>query len=249
MKSHYPFPWTIIPDLVSAAIKKETRTFRFDSGKLITRISPPVVIIDAFNNPFEKPYLLTVNHYAHPGFSIMWAVIAISAYIPVDVHWIMTNAWVYPNPVQKMVLKPLSHIILSEIARIYKFSSMPPMPPSAADVTNRAVSIRKVFDFVRNTKLPVIGMAPEGRDMPYGVLGWPPPGTGRLILELSKRGLSIMPVGASEEENALHIRFGEPYELDILDGLSTTDLDRHISHTIMRQIANNIPFNLRGDFA
>ena len=179
----------------------------------------------------------------------MWAVIAINSYIPVDVHWIMTNAWVYPNPIQNMVLKPLSHMILSEIARIYNFTSMPPMPPSVADVPNRTMSIRKLFAFVRNTKVPIIGMAPEGRDMPCGVLGWLPAGTGRLILELSKRGLSIFPIGVYEEEHALQIKFGKPYNLNIPDGFSTMDLDKKVSQMIMHQIANNIPSRLRGDFA
>ena len=123
------------------------------------------------------------------------------------------------------------------------------MPPTVADVVNRAMSIRKLFSFVQNTKMPTVGIAPEGRDMPYGVLGWPPAGTGRLILELSKKGLSISPIGVYEEENRLHIRFGELYDLDIPDGSSNMDLDKQVSQTIMRQIASNIPSKLRGDFA
>ena len=122
MKPQYLFPLAIIPALVLAALKNNTRSFRHDSKYLVTKICPPVEFIC---NPIisqKKPLLITVNHYSHPGFSIMWAVIAISSYIPVDVHWIMTNTWDYRSPIPNMVLKPFNHMILSEIARIYNFS-------------------------------------------------------------------------------------------------------------------------------
>lgn len=249
MKPYYPFPWAILPGLISASLKVETRSFRVDSNKLLPKIYPPVIFIGNPEFSFEKPLLLTVNHYARPGFSIMWVVIAISSYIPMDVHWIMTNAWVYPNRIQNIGLKPLSHIILNKIAHIYKFTAMPPMPPTPADVVNRAMAVRKMFEFIRKAKMPVIGMAPEGRDMATGVLGWPPPGTGKLILELSQRGFSILPIGAYEEEGALCIRFGKPYELIVPAVIPATELDKYVSQTIMHQIAINIPVPLRGEFS
>jgi len=249
MKPQYPFPWAILPILISAALKAETRSFQVDSKRLLSNIYPPAVFIGNPEFSYNKPLLLTVNHYARPGFSIMWAVIAISSYIPMDVHWIMTNAWVYPNRIQNMVLKPLSHIILSEIAHIYKFTAMPPMPPMPADVANRAMAVRKIFGFIRKAKTQVIGMAPEGRDMAAGVLGWPPAGTGRLIFELSKKGFSILPIGAYEEEDTLHIRFGEPYELIIPGEIPAIEIDKYVRLIIMHQIANYIPYSLRGDFS
>jgi hypothetical protein len=248
MKVQYNFPWAIIPGLISAILRKSNRSFRVDTEYLMTRIYPPVDFIGSIKFLDEKPLLLTVNHYSHPGFSIMWAAIAISHHVPFDVHWLMTNAWVYPNPLQNMVLKPLSHWILGEISRIYQFTSMPPMPPTPADAANRVMAIRNLFDYARNIKMPVIGIAPEGRDIPDGILGWPPSGTGRLIFELSKKGFSILPIGAYEEGDTLHIRFGKPYKL-ITDRLLTSDLDKYVSRKVMCQIAKNVPRRLRGDFA
>jgi hypothetical protein len=248
MSPQYHFSWTIILALISAAVKRETRSFRTDSEYLITKIFPPVVFMGSNRIPCVKPILLTVNHYSRPGFSIMWVVIAISAYIPVDIHWIMTNAWEYPTYIQNIVFKPLSHFILSKIARIYGFTSMPPLPPSVDDQENSVISIRNLFEFIRSTKIPVIGMAPEGRDMPSGVLGNPARGTGKLIQELSKKGFLFVPVGAYEEDGALHIAIGDPYELIMPGEINPSEYDVYVSQMVMRKIAKLIPVRLRGNF-
>ncbi len=109
-------------------------------------------------------------------------MIALGAAINPEVHWITTDMLTFPGQPRGVFLRPLSHYFLSQIARIYSFTAMPPMPPDPFQVEERALAVRRVMDFVNSTTSPVIiGLSPEGQDFPAGRLGWPPPGSGRFI--------------------------------------------------------------------
>jgi len=49
------------------------------------------------------------------------------------------------------------------------------MPPRPRDVEARAASIRAVLDYAKQTKEPIIGLAPEGGDQVGGQLTMPIP--------------------------------------------------------------------------
>jgi hypothetical protein len=123
------------------------------------------------------------------------------------------------------------------------------MPPRPADVEARAAAVRAVLGHARRTREPVLGLAPEGRDPPSGVLTKPPPGLGRFALLLSKAGLVFYPVGAYEQDGAFHLRFGEPYRLSVRNDLPAEEQDQRAGQVIMRNLACLLPLDLRGEFA
>ena len=90
-------------------------------------------------------------------------------------------------------------------------------------------------------------MAPEGRDFPKGVLGWPPPGTKRLLVQLGRFVDHFVHVGVYEGNDQLVINFGEPIKITNLDHISM-DLENEISRQMMQAIARLLPERLRGEF-
>jgi hypothetical protein len=193
------------------------------------------------NIPACGPCLVTVNHYARPGFRAWWVALGISALLPFEVHWLVTAAWTYPDPLRRRTLTPATRWVLRRIAARYDFTSMPPMPPDPADVRARAEAVRRVLRFARSHPCPVIGLAPEGMDPADGRLGRPPPGAGRFIALLSGLGLPILPVGVCETQDRFCLHFGRLYRLELPAGLSPDDQDRVISRQVMGQIARLLP--------
>ena len=94
------------------------------------------------------------------------------------------------------------------------------MPPVPADAVDRALAVRHLFRYIQNAKKPVVGLAPEGMDFPGGILGWPPPGSGRVIpADYQPGGLAdFAPVGAYQEKGAFYLNFGALYRLEVVPG-------------------------------
>lgn len=244
----YPLSPRLVVSLVRDVLLQRPRSFRADARCLVARLSPPLRVLRAEHLPASGPCLLTVNHFARPGFRAWWIPLAISAQLSAEVHWISTIAWTFPNrPLAREVLMPASRWVLRRVANVYGFTAMPPMPPDPADVEARAQAVRHVLSVVRQSPHPIIGLAPEGRDAPDGSLLWPPSGAGRFILQLAKAGLPIIPIGAFEEE-AFCIRFGPAYHLPQFNGLPPDDRDREARRAVMRAIALLLPAPLRGEF-
>jgi hypothetical protein len=187
--------------------------------------------------------LLTVNHYYAADFRAWWFVLAISAVLPVEVHWVVTSGWTNSG-----WLTPFTHWLFPRGARLLGFTSMPAMPPNPAEVEARAEAVRRVLSYVRSTPSPVVGMAPEGRDIPGGVLGSLPSGVGRFLLLLSRDCPLVLPVGVWKQDGRINLRFGAPYHLALPGGLSANERDRQAGEIIMRRIAGLLPEHLRGEY-
>ncbi len=198
--------------------------------------------------PAAGPCLLLSNHYYRPGFDAWQRALAISAAVPVEVHWIITSALTYPGRLEDRVLGGLSRWYLARVARVYGFFGMPPMPPRPGDSQARMEAVRKVVAYARRTPSPVIGMSPEGRDILECRLGWPPPGAGRFVLHLAQLGLRLVPLGVYEEGGRLWLHFGPAFDLDLPTGLAPGDLDCRASRQVMQHIARLLPERLRGEF-
>jgi hypothetical protein len=232
-----------------AALRQEPRSFRMDAQALVAGLRPPLRVMGRRHLPGSGAYVITVNHYARPGFRAWWLPLAISSVVPVDVHWIMTAAWTFRNrPALRHLLAPLSRWTFRRVARVYNFTPMPPMPPDPREVLERAHAVRQVLAYVQQTRQPVIGLAPEGGDAPGGKLACPPSGSGRFVLQLAQRGLRLVPVGAYEADGALTLSFGPAYGLTIPAGLPARARDQYASRMVMRHIAAQLPLPLRGEF-
>jgi hypothetical protein len=224
------------------------RNFHRDAEACVQNLKPPLQVLGKENIPARGPCVLTVNHYHRPGFAAQWLALAIAAMIPVHVHWTMTGEFTsWPGPLAGLA----SRILLKRIARIYSFTTMPPMPPRPEDVQRRATAVRAVLEYVRQARDPVLGLAPEGYDPagPAGVLTRPAAGAGRFGLLLARAGLAFIPVGAYEAQGIFHLHFGQRYELKVEENLSADEKDMTATQIIMEKIAWLLPLHLRGEFA
>lgn len=248
MPPRYPFPWKIGFQLLRDAVLLRSRSALADSIACVGILDHQPRILNSINIPETGPCLLATNHYSRPGFHAWWIALGINAVIPVEVHWLMTAAWTFPESRLLQTFTPLTYWLFDRVARVYGFTTTAPMPPDPNQVEERARSVRKVLKFARESARPVIAIAPEGRDDPDGILGPPPAGMGRFIHQLAKHCQRIVPVGVYEDDRGLCICFGPAFELDPQPALSADLLDRRISGQVMRAIARQLPAGLRGEY-
>ena len=245
MPPRYPFPWRIALPLFWDSLFRNTllsgeRSFQADARVSVALLSPPPKVIHPEHIPACGPALLVTNHYARPGFKAWWIALAISASVPLDVHWMMTDAWTFLGP-----LTPLSRRVLTQVARVYGFTATPPMPPDPQEVAARAWAVRRAL---AKARIPgaVIALAPEGRDHPDGQLGPLPPGAGRFIEKIARYCQPIVPIGVYEDDESLCLRFGPPFALpDMPASLSTEQKDLLVGGQVVEAIAEQLPLHLQ----
>ena len=224
------------------------RSFRVDVRSLAGRLNPPLQVSGAQYAPAAGPCLLLTNHYYHPGFDAWWIPIAISAVVPLEVRWVTTAVKTYPGQKRGRIMRPLSRFTLRQVEKAYGFFAMPAMPPDPAEAAQRAAVVRRVVSYVRQCPNPVIGLAPEGRDILEGTLGWPPPGSGRFVQHLAALGLRLFPVGVFEQDGALHLNFGPAFELQEPPSPAAPEVDRSTASQVMQHIARLLPPRMWGEF-
>lgn len=244
----YSYPPLLVLAVVRDALLGRKRSFRQDALLCLERLKPPLRVLGAEHVPQQGPCVVTVNHYYRPGFRAEWLALAISATVPAEIHWVMTGELTFPGKWYAPFGQRLSRFLLAKGARLYGFTTMPPMPPRPQDVEARAAAVRAVLEYVRRVKKPVIGLAPEGGDQPEGKLTMPAPGAGRFALLLAAAGLTFQPVGAYEEGGEFILHFGRPYLLHAPANLSAQERDRLAARQVMEHIAVLLPARLRGEF-
>lgn len=249
MYPHYSFPPRTVTGLARDLILSRRRSFREDALACIGRMNPSLHGMGEENIPQVGPCVVTFNHYYRAGFNAIWMAASIAATVPVEMHFVMTGELTYPGKWYAPLGKFFSKIVLHRAARIYGFTTMPPMPPRRKDVQARAESVRRVLEVVRREKNVIIGLAPEGRDQPSDRLKMPASGAGRFALLLSAAGLQFVPAGIFEADGALCLRFGPAYELIIPRGLSSDEKDKVAATMVMEHIAALLPESLRGEFS
>jgi hypothetical protein len=245
----YSYPRGLLASVALDMVLLRCRNFRQDAKACLENLQPPLRVVGREHVPTQGPCVVTVNHYHRTDFGAQWIALAVAATFSADMHWVMTGEFTYPGKWYEKIGAFGSRLLLGRLARIYGFSTMPPMPPRHRDVEARAASVRKVLDFVRHAQNPILGLAPEGHDPLSGVLTRPASGVGRFGLLLARAGLKFVPVGAYEAEGVFTLHFGEAYELYVAADLSADEKDAQAAHTIMTNIARLLPTNLRGEFA
>jgi len=246
---HYPIPWGLAFRIVGSILVRETRSFQEDAHTCIEKLPAQLQVFGQEHIPSSGPGLLTINHYYRLGFHAWWLPLAVSSLVPSKVHWVMTAALTFPGQPYASLRTWVSRRILAKIAWVYDFSPMPAMPPDPEQVSDRAQAVRQILAYIRKTPNPLLGLAPEGYDNLAGGLMWPPSGVGRFIYHLSRYGLEIFPIGVYESETSLCLRFGEPYRLDIQEGVSPDQRDCYAIEEVMHHIAALLPRSLRGVFS
>lgn len=244
----YSYPSRLIFSLIRDWLLLRPRHFADDARACVARLKPPLRVLGAEYIPQRGPCVLTFNHYYRPGFHAWWLALAIAAVVPADIHFVMTAELTFPGRWYARLGMLLSRFVLARAARMYDFTTMPPMPPRQREVEARAESVRKVLEVARREKGVILGLAPEGGDAPDGVLTPPASGLGRFCLLLSAAGLKYTPVGAYEEDGEFCLRFGSAYELRVPHGLSSDEKDEVAATIIMNNIAKLLPLRLQGEF-
>jgi hypothetical protein len=246
----YP-PWATLA-IAAGILAGRRRSLARDARRLALGISslhitgdPQSLLSDSGRALGARGLLVTFNHFSRPGFRVWWAAIAIASVIPGEMHWVMSTAWTYHDWLRSHLFTPVSTWLFRRTARVYGFTSMPPMPPRAWEVSARANAVREVLTWARTEARPVIVLAPEGMDSPPGRLMVPPAGVGRFIEKLAHLNLAILPVGAYEGDGALCLQFGSPYLLQAGTSLDRHARDREVGLIVMQRIAECLPPHLR----
>jgi hypothetical protein len=229
--------------LLRDAILRRPRSFRADALTCISLLTSPPDIKNPENIPAVGPWLLVTNHYSRPGFPAWWIALGISAAVPDEIHWLMTAAWTHLGP-----LAPITQWLFPHFAKVYNFTTTPPMPPTPWEMEARAHAVRRVLRYARTTPSPVIGIAPEGRDNLNGELGKPPSGVGRFIEKLMPHCQRIVPSGVYENKEKLCINFGQAFQLETHTDFSVEQRDLIASEQVMRAIAQQLPSRMRGAY-
>ena len=246
MPFHGPFPRYHFParlqfEIIISMLLGKTRNFQ-DDAQVVLSSNETIKFSGRSFIPIRESFLLTLNHYSRPGFLIIWAAIAIAACLPQSSIWVMTRTWTNRGGGLDAIRTWLTSCLLLRLADIYGFVTMPPMPPVPEEQTERAIGIRKLMQAIRDHPEAALCLAPQGQDFPDGVLGAPPPGTGKLIILLSRHFEKILPVGVYEQDYRLVVNFGKPYRIS--EWVANEDPDERISWCVMRQIALCMPDGL-----
>jgi hypothetical protein len=234
--------------VLSSILVKRKRSFKKDATWAMNQLAP-LQVLGKENIPGSGPCLVTINHYSRPGSQGFWLAMGASAVVPVEITWIMTAAWSYTGQKRGIIMKPLVRWFIGRIVSVYGCLRLPSVPPEPGQEQERAMAVRNIIQYVRKTACPVIGLAPEGGDVPGGKLGWPPLGAGRFMLHLNQMGLPVLPVGITEQNSAFCFRFGAPYQLSIPNGHSAQEQDQMAIRQVMGAIAGLLPPSMWGDFS
>lgn len=270
-RSRYALPRRLLASLVWAALVRRQRSFAQDAQWAVSGLRPLPQILGAENIPPHGPCLVACNHYSRDGLGVWWAALALSAAIAGhrapdadrEIRWVMTAAWTFPESRWKhRFLTPLTRWAFARAARVYGFIPMPPMPPDPDEVEARAAAVLRTVRLARRLacRRPtpmhtserrdavgaggMIGLAPEGQDVPEGfgaprLVGTLPAGAGAFLALLVQAGLPVLPVGVRERAGSLCISFGPLFEPDIPPERDMRDLV--VGRQVMSAIARQLP--------
>jgi 1-acyl-sn-glycerol-3-phosphate acyltransferase len=245
-KARYALPRRVIAGLAWAARPTlrgdagQQRSFARDARGAVSQMQPQPQILGAENIPPRGPCLVVCNHYSRDGLGVWWGGLALSAAIAEhrapgadpEVRWVMTAAWTFPGW-KRRFLTPLTRWAFARVARVYGFVPMPPMPPDPDEAAARAAAVLRTVRLARQIfpRGGMIGLAPEGRDVP-GEFGAPrrcghrsvgtlPSGAGAFVALLVnahpvRGGLPVLPAGIGErpigsDATELCVSFGPPF--------------------------------------
>jgi len=236
----YRLPRQAAGSFLWSVLALQPRSFVHDARMAVAGLHPELEVLGGEHVPAQGPCLVACNHYSRPGFSSWWLVLAITAAVAArrastadpQIHWVIAGAWTYPDsPWKRRILTPATRWAFSRVARVYGFVTMPPMPPAAAEVEARALAVLRTVRLARRLAQAggMLGLAPEGRDVPVG-LDEPPEGAGEFITLLVKAGLPVLPVGIAEPEGRLCVSFGPLFVPEIPPDRAERD------RTVVRQV-------------
>ena len=102
--------------LLIASLRGERRSFAEDSRLCLEKLPAPLEVLGKDHIPQTGPCLVTVNHYARSGFGAWWLAFAVSAALPIEVHWVFTAEWTYQDYLRRRLITPATRWIFEKLA-------------------------------------------------------------------------------------------------------------------------------------
>jgi hypothetical protein len=248
-------PVRLVLRIVGAVILRRRLSFQAESRRYLAGWQPPLEVLGTEYMPSCGPQVVTVNHYYRQDFRSWWIAMAISASIPQEVHWVMAAAWTTPQRWKAWWWEPLTTWAFQRTAEVFGFTPMPPMPPKPDQAAWRAQSVRRILRAAKESLAEggqpiVLGFAPEGSDMPGGVLNLPPPGVGRFLAQMVEMGFWLTPIGIYlKPDGGMCLNFGPAYRPNLATGSGREALDESVRRQVMASIAKLVPEEIKGEFA
>jgi len=248
MSQSYHFPAGLSVRVLLDLALGRSRSILDDAAPLLAT-GPAPRLLGLEQIPAEAPLLVLFNHYHRPGvMSAWWPAIGLAAAIQrrrpaVPLHFISTDAWIYPDRLRSYTITPATRLFLSRLSRTYGFVTTPPVVDWRSTPGEGTSSVRRFLALAKQVvpQGATLAMAPEGRDGLAGELVTPPPGAGRLVWMLHQTGFPLLPAGIGDEDGRLVIRFGPVFTLQPPAGLKRQDLDHWVADRVMAAIAAQLP--------
>ena len=216
----YTVPWQLIFNLWPNMLHRTATSVDEFSRAIVERMQPPPEISGLEQLPDSPRFVLAANHYQRKGMWIMHPASVLTQairthYGPGDppVRWLVTanwpsiqvGPWRFPSP---------GDILLPRVADAL---ACYPVSFARTNPAYTARSLRKILRDAPHLNRP-LGLFPEGVAGSAGQLTEPIPGVERLLVHLAKFGLPVQPVGISEGQGRLVMRFGSTISCETLLG-------------------------------
>jgi hypothetical protein len=207
----YRVPWDQVYSLAPHIAQGTRRNVDEFSAAIVSRMDPAPLYEGLDLLPGDARFLLVSNHYQRKGLWILHSAAALTQairrrYGPGDppVRWLVTANW---PPLRMGPLKfPSPGDWL--LPRVANALHCYPVTFAGSNPKFTARTLRRVLQDARSAERP-IGLFPEGAGGSAGVLTAPLPGVDRLIVQLARIGLPVVPA-AIREAGRLVVRFGTP---------------------------------------
>jgi hypothetical protein len=223
-----------------------------DATLLLRNVRPAPRVLNAENIPPDSPFVLTVNHYDHPGLGAWWgasvmlcAVAARRTREPREVRFAIAREWWYPSGFGRAFKQPLTRWFFGQVAKTYGLITLPPVLEEFRG--QAAPEIRRALALTRGNHPQLVGLAPEGRTGPNLSLCEPPAGAGLFLQLLTHDTIPCLPAGIFEDTTfALTVNFGAPFQLRVQRGLPRDERDRQAARRVMVEIGKLLPERMWG---
>lgn len=230
----YPVPWDLVFGLWPNILQRTATSVDQFSAAICARIHPDPLITGLENLPPSARFVMAANHYQRPGLWIMHAASVLTQAIrqrygqgDPPVRWMVTVNWP-PVKLGPVKFRSPGDILLPRVADAL---ACYPVSFAGTNPAYAARSLRRILRDAPRLDRP-LGVFPEGVAGYAGRLAPPIPGLERLLSHLAKHGMPVQPVGISEGEGRLVVRFG-----GTLDCGEILAADR-CAELVMRRIAD-----------
>jgi 1-acyl-sn-glycerol-3-phosphate acyltransferase len=255
VRYHFPLHF-IIPRLPSFILGRR-RSLSADVHAAFKMVGTLPHIKDAGHVPKHGPFLMVMNHFHREDIPSWWMAMAVmqaiaeqrAGYACGELRMVIASQWTYDG-LRKLVAEPMSQFLIGRVIRVYHGLPMVPTALGQSASVQRAQTLRNIIEATREaarSETP-IGLAPEGGDTPGGVMIRPPAGAGRFMQLLSSSGIPFLPAGAWADGDQIHVKFGEPFQLNGMEKLRKDAREEAVVQWVMGRIAVLVPERLRGPF-